>query len=69
MHDEAALCQLTTGDDRVTVIIKMILNATKCLLELTDISKANGIWGQHYELSKQLYDLHIDVALLSETHL
>jgi hypothetical protein len=31
--------------------------------------KANGIWGRHYELSKQLQDLHIDVSLLSETHL
>jgi hypothetical protein len=28
---------------------------------------ANGIWAQHYELSMQLQDLHID--LLSETHL
>jgi exonuclease III len=30
---------------------------------------ANGIWRQHYELSKQLQDLNIDVALFSETHL
>jgi hypothetical protein len=30
---------------------------------------ANDIWRQYYELSKQLQDLHIDVALLSETHL
>jgi hypothetical protein len=30
---------------------------------------ANGIWSQRYELSKQLQDLHIDVAVLSETHL
>jgi hypothetical protein len=29
----------------------------------------NGIWRQRYELSKQLQVLHIDVALLSETHL
>jgi exonuclease III len=29
----------------------------------------NGIWRQRYELSKQLQDLHIDVALFSETHL
>jgi exonuclease III len=29
----------------------------------------NGIWRQRYELSKQLQDLHIDVVLLSETHL
>jgi exonuclease III len=30
---------------------------------------ANGIGRQRYELSKQLQDLNIDVALLSETHL
>jgi hypothetical protein len=30
---------------------------------------ANGIWRRCYELSKQLLNLHIDVALLSETHL
>jgi hypothetical protein len=30
---------------------------------------ANDIWRQRYELSKQLQDLHIDVALLWETHL
>jgi hypothetical protein len=30
---------------------------------------ANGIWRRCYELSKQLKDLHINVALLSETHL
>jgi hypothetical protein len=30
---------------------------------------ANGIGRQRYELSKQLQDLHIDVALFSETHL
>jgi hypothetical protein len=32
---------------------------------------ANGIMRHHYELSKQLQDLHIqvDVALFSETHL
>jgi hypothetical protein len=29
----------------------------------------NGILRQRYELSKQLQDLHIDVALFSETHL
>jgi exonuclease III len=29
----------------------------------------NGIGRQHYELSKQLQALHIDVALSSETHL
>jgi endonuclease/exonuclease/phosphatase family metal-dependent hydrolase len=30
---------------------------------------ANGISRQRYELSKQLQDLHVDVALFSETHL
>jgi hypothetical protein len=30
---------------------------------------ANDIWRQCYEVNKQLQDLHIDVALLSETHL
>jgi exonuclease III len=30
---------------------------------------ANGIGRQRYELGKQLQDLKIDVALLSETHL
>jgi hypothetical protein len=30
---------------------------------------ANGIGRQRYELSKQLQDLHLDVALFSETHL
>jgi hypothetical protein len=29
----------------------------------------NGFWRQRYELIKQLQNLHIDVALLSETHL
>jgi hypothetical protein len=30
---------------------------------------ANSIWWQRYEISKQLQDLHVDVALFSETHL
>jgi exonuclease III len=30
---------------------------------------ANGIERQRYEFSKQLQDLHVDVALFSETHL
>jgi hypothetical protein len=30
---------------------------------------ASGTWRQRYELSKQFQDLHIDVTLLSETHL
>jgi hypothetical protein len=28
---------------------------------------ANSTWRLHYDLSKQLQDLHINVALLSET--
>jgi exonuclease III len=30
---------------------------------------ANGVFKHRYELSKQLQDLHVDVALFSETHL
>jgi hypothetical protein len=30
---------------------------------------ANGIMRQRYDLSKQLQDLHVDVALFSEAHL
>jgi exonuclease III len=30
---------------------------------------ANGIGRQRYELSKQLQELHVDVVLLSDTHL
>jgi hypothetical protein len=30
---------------------------------------ANGTGRQRYELSKQVQDLHVDVALFSETHL
>jgi hypothetical protein len=30
---------------------------------------ANGIWMRRYELGKQLQDLHINEAVLSETHL
>jgi hypothetical protein len=30
---------------------------------------ANGIMKQRYEISKHLQDLHVDVALFSETHL
>jgi hypothetical protein len=33
------------------------------------VFNANGIWRQRYELSKQPQDLHVDVALFSETHL
>jgi hypothetical protein len=30
---------------------------------------ANGIWKRRYEISTQLQNLHIDVALFSETYL
>jgi hypothetical protein len=33
------------------------------------VFNANGISRPYYELSKQLQDYHIDVDLLSETHL
>jgi hypothetical protein len=44
--------------------------AAKVHRPLTVIAfNANGIWRQCYELSKHMKDSHIDVALLSETHL
>jgi hypothetical protein len=44
--------------------------ATRIHWTLKDIAfNANGVERQRYELSKQLQDLHIDVALFSETHL
>jgi hypothetical protein len=33
------------------------------------VFSANGTVRQSYELSKQLQDLYVDVALFSETHL
>jgi hypothetical protein len=30
---------------------------------------ANGIWRQRYQLGKRLQDIHVGVALLSETYL
>jgi hypothetical protein len=33
------------------------------------VFNASGIGRQRYELTKQLQDLHVDVALFSETHL
>jgi hypothetical protein len=57
-----------SGKDKITVITKMVLNETKWLLELIGSSKSQ-IWRLCYELSKQLQDLNIDEALLSETHL
>jgi hypothetical protein len=38
------------------------------LLKITAFN-ANDIWRQRYKLSKQLQDLYIYVALLSDTHL
>jgi hypothetical protein len=44
--------------------------ATRVLRPLKVLAfNANGIGRQRYELSKQMHELHIDVALLSETHL
>jgi hypothetical protein len=43
--------------------------ATRVHRPLKIIFNANGIWRWQYALSKQLQDLHIDAALLSETHL
>jgi hypothetical protein len=33
------------------------------------VFNANCVWKQRYEISKQVQDVKIDVALLSETHL
>jgi hypothetical protein len=44
--------------------------ATRIHRPLKDIAfNGNGIMKQRYELSKQLQDLYVDVAVLSETHL
>jgi hypothetical protein len=46
-------------EDKILVISKIVSNRMK----------ENGIRRQRYELSKQLEELHVDVALFSETHL
>jgi hypothetical protein len=67
------LSEGASENDRIMVITKMIFNETKWLLEFIGHSviafSENGIWKWLYEFSKQLQHLHIDVALLSETHL
>jgi hypothetical protein len=32
------------------------------------VFNANGIWRQHYQLSKKLQDIYIDVILFSESY-
>jgi hypothetical protein len=61
---------------RIMVITKMVPNSMKNKmaarvhrpLKIVALN-ANGIWRRHYELSKQLQNLYIDLALFSETHL
>jgi hypothetical protein len=69
------LSEAVSEKDKIMVITKMLLNLMKqngCgvrrPLKLMAFI-ANGIWRQCNELSKQLQDLHADVAVLSETHL
>jgi hypothetical protein len=54
--------------DKIMVIRKMVLNETKQLTLKVIAFNANGIWRLHYELSIQLQDLHVHVALLSERY-
>jgi hypothetical protein len=61
--------------DKIMVITKLVLNLTKQKsarvhrpIKIIEFN-GNGIWRRRYELSKQLHDLNINVALLSETHL
>jgi hypothetical protein len=62
-------------EEKIVAIKKIVLNlmkreATRFLRPLKVLAfNANGIGRQRYELSKQLQELHIDVALLSETNL
>jgi hypothetical protein len=69
------LTKAVSEEDRVMVITKLVLNLINKMTASfhrplkTVAFNANDIWMQRYELSKQLQDLHIDVALLSETHL
>jgi hypothetical protein len=59
--------------DKIMIITKMAFNETKWPLVLKPLKvipfNNNVIWRQHYELNKQQQDLHIDVVLLSKTHL
>jgi hypothetical protein len=64
-----------SDEDKIVAITKSVLNlinkmASRIHRSLKIIAfNANGIRRQRYELSKQTHDLHIDVALFSETHL
>jgi hypothetical protein len=64
------LSEAASEKDKLMVITRMVLNkmAARGYRPLNAFN-ANGILRRRYELSKQLQDLHIDVALLSETHL
>jgi hypothetical protein len=68
------LSEAVSEKDKIMVITKMALNKTKWLIIVHRPLKfiafnANATWRRRYELSKQLQDLHMDVALLSEIHL
>jgi hypothetical protein len=67
------LTEAMSGKDKIMFITKIVLNekmAARIHRPLKVIAfNANGIWRRRFVLSKQLQDLHIDVALLSETHL
>jgi hypothetical protein len=69
------LSEAVSEKDKIMVITKIVLNLMKQnaarvhrLLKVITF-QAKGVWRQCYELSKQLQDLHIDVAFLSQTHL
>jgi hypothetical protein len=62
-------------EDKIVAITKIVLNLIKQMATSVNTPlkvlafNANGIGRQRYELSKHLQDLHVDVALFSETHL
>jgi hypothetical protein len=65
------LIKAVSEKDKIMVITKMVLEkmAARVQRPLKVIAfNANDIWRWRYELSKQQQGLHIDVALLSETH-
>jgi hypothetical protein len=68
------LSEAVSEKEKIVVVTKMVLNLMKQMaarvhrpLKVTAFN-ATDIWRQRYELSKQLQGLHIDVAVLSETH-
>jgi predicted type IV restriction endonuclease len=69
------LSEAVSEKDKLIVITKMHLTYwNKIAARIHKLLKiiafnANGIWRRRYRPSKQLQDLHRDVALLSETHL